>query len=308
VTATYKTQVAHLTSAIQSALDQTWNEIEIIVSDDSPDESLKSVIDGFGDDRIRYRRNTPALGVARNHWAAFREARGEYIALLNHDDSLAPTFVERLIEPLMEDPTLAVAFCDHWVMNADGNHAREDTAQTAARFGRVGLRGGVHRPAYDLLARQTIPMANGSLFRRRLLPVTLPEDAGPAYDLWLTYFLCREAGGVYYVPERLASWRAHAENITSRGANDWAFGTAECWHAVFTDPRLSPIHRIARQKAAAAYATCALDSWMAGQLGRCVKFAWRANRAATTLKGVAVACLPLVPRRLGARILARARR
>jgi glycosyltransferase involved in cell wall biosynthesis len=307
VTATYRTRVDHLTTAIRSALDQTWPHIEVIVSDDSPDQSLKSVVEAFGDSRVRYRHNAPSLGVAKNHWAAFREARGDYIALLNHDDRLAPTFVDRLLEPLIADSSLAMAFCDHWVMNAEGNTVAEDTERSAVRWGRAGLRSGKHQPAYDLLAAQTIPLAIGALFRRDRLPAILPDHAGPAYDFWLAYLLCRGGEGVYYLPERLASWRAHAESITSRGSSDWAYGAAEGWRAVFNDSRLSSIHDVARRKAAAAYASCALDAWLLGRRARCASFAWRGISAVPTWRGLAAACLPLVPRSVGARILARAR-
>jgi hypothetical protein len=308
VTSTNKTRVDQLSTAIRSALDQTWRNIEIIVSDDSPDQALKAVVEGFGDSRLRYRHNAAALGVARNHWAALREAKGDYIAVLNHDDCFDPTLLERLLGPLMADPAVVVAFCDHWIIDAEGVRSIEHTERSAERWGRASLRGGSHQPAYDLLAGQTIPLAIGALFPRRLVPANLPDHAGPAYDLWLTYFLCRDGGAVHYVPERLASWRAHAEGITSRGDGGWAYGTAECWRAVYTDPRLSSIHDVARKKAGAAYSAAAVNSWLAGRRRECARFAFRAVTAAPTWKAAATVCLPLLPRGLGAALLARARR
>src|SRR6266849_5528963 len=119
VTTAYKSRPDHLVAAIQSALGQTWGHVEMLVSDDSPDDSLRVVVEKAGDHRVRYRHNSPALGVARNHWRSFREVSGEYIAVLNHDDCFAPDFVERLVAPLEHDSRLALAFCDHWVMDVD---------------------------------------------------------------------------------------------------------------------------------------------------------------------------------------------
>ena len=300
--AAYKTRPKHLAAAIESALRQTYPDFEVIVSDDSPDQSLRALVDEFQDPRVRYRHNSPALGVARNHWSCFREASGEYIAVLNHDDLLLPTFLERLIAPLNSDPNLALAFCDHWVIDADGRALPEWSDTASAQWGRSQLSEGIHRPFSGLLVSQTIPMAMGTVFRRRLLPEALPEDAGPAYDLWLTYLLCREQYGAYYVRERLSSWRAHEGNLTSQGGLDWCRSTAECWQAVARDPSLSSIHSSARRKGATAFYTCALVSWRSGRRRDCAYYGWQSLRLLPNWKGLAVCCLPVVPPRFAARL------
>jgi glycosyltransferase involved in cell wall biosynthesis len=298
VTAAYKTRPDHLSAAIQSALCQTWREVEITVSDDSPDQSLGELVRGFGDRRIRYRHNEPPLGVARNHWACFQEAQGEYIAILNHDDWFAPTFLERLTGPLQENPGCALAFCDHWVVDAEGRTLNEETEKVSAYWQRSGLAEGVHRPFFHLLASQTIPLAMGTVFRRQLLPPVLPDDAGPAYDLWLTYLLCRESLGAYYVRERLSSWRSHAGNLTSQGGADWSYGTAQCWRTILHDPRLASIRPVARRKAALAFRACAVSSWLASRRAHCFSYGWQSLWSMPTWKGMVACVLPLIPTRV----------
>jgi len=300
--AVYKSRPEHLSAAIQSALDQTCRDFEVIVSDDSPDQTLKILVEQFQDPRVRYRHNSPALGVARNHWSCFREARGEYIAVLNHDDLRAPTFLERLLAPLQKGPELALAFCDHWVIDRDGHRFAEGTDAASAQWGRAQLREGAHCPFFGLFASQTIPMAMGTVFRRSLLPNALPEDAGPAYDLWLTYLLCRERHGAYYVPERLSSWRNHEGNLTSQGGVDWARSTAECWQAVVRDRRLSSIHSLARRKGATAFFSCAVRSWLNGRRSACAYYGWQSLRLLPNWKGLAACCLPAVPQRFATRL------
>ncbi len=291
----YKTRPDHLATAIESALGQTWQNIEVIVSDDSPDSSLRAVVEQFSDPRLRYRHNSPGLGVARNHLRCFREARGEYIAVLNHDDFFAPTFIERLVQPLIEHPDLSLAFCDHWVVDANGHRLTAQTEQTTEYWGRLTLTEGIHRPFFDLLAAQTIPMAMGAVFRPSLLPPLLPDKAGPAYDLWLTYLLCQESYGAYYVRDRLSSWRSHMGSLTSQGGLDWSYGSAECWRTVANDARLTSIRKVARQKAAIAFCSCAVSSWLAGQRRRCFSFGWRSLQMSPTIKGFVTLCLPVVP-------------
>jgi glycosyltransferase involved in cell wall biosynthesis len=293
--ASYKTRPDHLAAAIASALHQTWANLEVIVSDDSPDPSLRTVVEQFSDPRLRYRHNSPGLGVNRNYSLCFREAKGEYIAILNHDDIFAPTFIERLVAPLTTDPELSLAFCDHWVIDADGHQLIAETEQTTKHWGRLDLAAGIHRPYFDLLAAQTIPMAMGAVFRRSSLPHPLPVEAGPAYDLWLTYLLCQQGDGAYYVRDRLSSWRSHIGSLTSQGGLDWAYGSAECWRSVANDPRLASIRPVAKQKAAIGFRACAVSSWRAGQPGRCFSFGWRSLQMMPTMKGLATLCLPVIP-------------
>ena len=51
VVATYRSQPDHLTTALRSALAQTYAHVEIIVCDDSPDDSLRALVARFGDQR-----------------------------------------------------------------------------------------------------------------------------------------------------------------------------------------------------------------------------------------------------------------
>jgi glycosyltransferase involved in cell wall biosynthesis len=307
VIAAYNTRREHLTMAIGSALSQTWGEVEVIVSDDSPDHGLRELVSRFAGQRVRYRHNPVRLGAGRNHWVSFREATGEYITVLNHDDWLAPTLVERLTAALEENPECALAFCDQWVMDADGKTLSDETARMSERYKRSCLPQGVHRPFFHLLGSQTIPMAVGTVFRRRLLPEVLPDSAGPAYDLWLAYFLCREGLGAYYVPDRLSSWRSHAANLTSQGGLDWSYGSAECWRAIATDDRLASIRRLARYRAALAFRSCALDSWLEGRRGQCFVCGCESVRFLPTWKGLAACVLPAIPGWMASRLTSRSR-
>lgn len=279
ITAAYKSEPAHLAAALGSALRQTYPATEIVVSDDSPDDRLRSTITGLSDRRLCYRHNQPALGVARNHWRCLREARGEYIVILNHDDHLESSFLQSLIAPMQADSTLSLAFCDHWIIDSQGNRKIAETEDATKRYRRSELSPGVHAPFYRLLADQTIPMAMGTLFRRSALPKVLPEDAGPAYDLWLTYLLCRGGWGAWYVPERLSAWRAHAGNLTSVGGIALLEGSASCWSTVARDEDARAIRAKALRKEGFAYYACSRWCHREGLRRESRQYAWRSFRA-----------------------------
>lgn len=295
---TYKSQPEHLKQAIESALHQTWPNIEIIVADDSPDSTLEVTVKSFHNSRIKYWHNHPSLGVAKNYWTCFQKVEGDFIAILNHDDLFSPEFVERLVSPLIADSHLALAFCDHWIIDTDGNKLEAVTLQNSRQWGRSEMHEGTYRPFYNLFAAQTIPMAMGAIFRRSFLPTELPEEAGPAYDLWLTYLLCREDYGAYYVNAKLSSWRIHSNNLTRKGGLDWNLGTAHCWNTALNDRRLTTVHNTIRQKAAIAYFYSALSAWSIGDNQHCFEYGLNSLNIMPSIKGAIACVLPLLPKKL----------
>lgn len=80
---------AFLRQAIQSVMDQTCQDIEILVVDDGSIDDTASVITGFGDQRIVYiHQENTGRSAARNRGLA--QARGEYVAFLDDDDFYLP--------------------------------------------------------------------------------------------------------------------------------------------------------------------------------------------------------------------------
>lgn len=307
VIAAYRSQPEHLLSAIESACAQTWSELEILVSDDSPTAALQSVVEGVADSRIRYVHHSPGLGVARNHWWCFARSNGEFIAILNHDDLFEPEFVETLTEPLMHDGSLALAFCDHWIVDRVGRRLVAETDLASLAWGRTSLREAQHRPFLPLLAAQTIPMAMGAVFRKAALPDRLPDHAGPAYDLWLAYLLARDGLGAFYVARRLSAWRAHQGNLTSQSGMDWLLGAADCWRAVADDAACTAIRDRALAKAARSYSSSALKAILSGHSANGVLLARRSLNSSVTLRGLVVWGLSLLPLPLALRLVALAR-
>lgn len=82
---------AFITPAIQSILDQTFKDFELLIVDDASTDTTREIIEAFKDPRIRvfYHQKNRGSGAARN--TALREAKGEYIALMDADDFSLPT-------------------------------------------------------------------------------------------------------------------------------------------------------------------------------------------------------------------------
>ena len=86
----YRTPVEYLQAMIESVLAQSYSNFELIIADASEETALKEVIDTYRDQRIRYLPLAQNKGIAENTNAALREAQGDYIGLLDHDDLLTP--------------------------------------------------------------------------------------------------------------------------------------------------------------------------------------------------------------------------
>ena len=81
----------YLYEAIESCLAQTYKDFELIIVDDASPEDLKSVVDKFNDERIRYYRNKKncgALNVVDNWNICLSYAKGDYVICMGDDDRL----------------------------------------------------------------------------------------------------------------------------------------------------------------------------------------------------------------------------
>jgi glycosyltransferase involved in cell wall biosynthesis len=84
--------------AVRSVLAQTFEDFEVVVSDNCSEDDTQQVIEGFQDRRVRYVR-TPAHGVIADSWEFARsQAKGTLVMMLSDDDALVHDALERFAE------------------------------------------------------------------------------------------------------------------------------------------------------------------------------------------------------------------
>lgn len=108
----YKVE-AYLERAILSIVNQTYENLQIILVDDGSPDGCGSICDAYGkkDSRIQViHKENGGLSDARN--AGLEAAKGEYIAFLDSDDFIAPFFLEVLMEALLSTES-DVAMCPY---------------------------------------------------------------------------------------------------------------------------------------------------------------------------------------------------
>lgn len=88
--------------SIQSVLNQTYKNWELIIVDDCSTDNTDEIVASFNDERIRYFRNDKNSGAALTRNRALCEARGEWIAFLDSDDLWMPKKLEKQIAFMKE--------------------------------------------------------------------------------------------------------------------------------------------------------------------------------------------------------------
>jgi glycosyltransferase involved in cell wall biosynthesis len=90
-----------LSETLTSVLDQTFQDFEVIVIDDGSSDGTSEIADECGDPVRCFRTTNGGVSNARNRGIA--ESHGEYVALLDADDTWVPTKLQRQVEVLDSD-------------------------------------------------------------------------------------------------------------------------------------------------------------------------------------------------------------
>ena len=107
IMAVYNTNEEQLREAIESILNQTYKNFEFLVINDGSTNNVEEVIKSYTDERIRYfYQENKGVAAARN--VGFREAKGEYIAVMDSDDISLQTRFEKQLKFLEENPEYSI--------------------------------------------------------------------------------------------------------------------------------------------------------------------------------------------------------
>jgi glycosyltransferase involved in cell wall biosynthesis len=91
---TYNRADYYLQQSLASALSQSYQNIEIIVSDNCSTDNTQAFVRSFSDPRLRYFRHDKNIGANNNFNYCLGQARGDYFVLLHDDDLIDEDFVE----------------------------------------------------------------------------------------------------------------------------------------------------------------------------------------------------------------------
>ena len=214
---TYRPDETDFRTAIESVLNQTYGNWELIIVDDgSQCRRTKSVIEDYcrKDGRIRAFTLKKNQGIAGATNEAIKQARGDYIAFFDHDDVLVDIALERMVRAALETGA-RLLYCD------------EDKVDTVGRFVEPNF-----KPAYDyryLLGCNYICHLTfmDAATVRKVGPLKDCYNGAQDHDFLLraTEIIPRE--DIHHVPEVLYHWRKTPNSTASSiSSKDYAIEAA----------------------------------------------------------------------------------
>lgn len=99
---------------IESILNQTYSNFELIIVNDCSPKDLSSIVKQFNDERIKYfenEKNTGAVQVVNNWNKCLERATGDFFVLMGDDDMMAPNYLEEFEKLINKYPDLDVFHC-----------------------------------------------------------------------------------------------------------------------------------------------------------------------------------------------------
>lgn len=109
----------YIAESIQSVLDQTYQNFELIISDNCSTDKTSEIVKSFDDSRIKYLRNSENIGLVANFNQVIGLAIGKYICIWAHDDVMFPDNLSSKVAIL--DKHENVGFIHSDVQLIDGN-------------------------------------------------------------------------------------------------------------------------------------------------------------------------------------------
>jgi glycosyltransferase involved in cell wall biosynthesis len=110
-----------ITEAIESVLNQTFKDFELLIVNDGSTDETVAIISKFQDPRIRVIHNDRNRGLVFTRNVLLKEARGEYIAILDSDDIAIPNRLALQYEHFKKHPDLALCGGHGQVINHSGD-------------------------------------------------------------------------------------------------------------------------------------------------------------------------------------------
>ncbi len=195
--------------AVNSVLNQTFKDYEIIVVDDGSVDDTKEVLSSYGN-RIKYiYQSNRGVSAARNR--GIRASKGEYIAFLDQDDLWLPRKLELQVKYLGEHPTVGLVFSDTQSV-AVGKLPAFDRRFVNKRAFQISRphRGKVFR---DLFVQNFVPTLTVVVRKICFDKVGLFDpsvDSAEDYDMWLRI---ARFFSLDYIDQPLATYRMHAQSL-----------------------------------------------------------------------------------------------
>jgi glycosyltransferase involved in cell wall biosynthesis len=204
----------YIYKTLNSALNQTYENLEVIIFDNCSTDKTAEIIKTFKDNRISYHLNEKNYGGSINVKKCLESANGEFIILLMADDLLEPKAIEMQANALINNPDVSLCITATNVINEFDDVIMKRQLYTRS----LKIDGKKIAKKSLMRGRNIYGEPSCVLFRKdKSRQVGYFEDVGPLYystdlDYWLRLSYI---GDVYYINEFLSDFRISSTSATS---------------------------------------------------------------------------------------------
>ena len=213
----------HLPQRLDSILNQTFQDFELILLDDaSTDDSRRILTEYATRCGARCHFNPVNSGSPFKQWnRGARQARGTYIWIAESDDSASPDFLSTLVGLLESDPSLVLAYCRVDAIDENGRPSPGGPIglYSTPRWQADHIADGSEECARYMSFQATIPNASAVVFRRSTLEKIGWAEEGLRYcGDWITWARLIGTGRLAFTSRVLSQFRIHSGSLGSRSS------------------------------------------------------------------------------------------
>jgi glycosyltransferase involved in cell wall biosynthesis len=200
----------YLKQQIESILNQTYSNFELIVVDDASTDQTLSILQDYAerDNRIQIYTAEKNIGLVENFERGLILAKGDLIALSDQDDIFREDKIELLVNKLKAFPKRDLVISDLSLIDSNGNKTHDSFWQNQRLNPSAG------KP-FRRLIYSNFATGCAMMFRRKLLNTALPFPKGIlVHDWWIAVVATtKNAGGLCLIRESLTAYRQHGANV-----------------------------------------------------------------------------------------------
>lgn len=195
---------------IQSVLEQTHQNIEIIIIDDCSIDHSAQIVQNILDNRIKYVRNDVNLGLNKNLKKGIDLATGDYISLLGHDDLYVVNKLEKQISHIQQS-NLDGVYANSYILNKDGSTTENNCPEFYKKVlnNDKSLMEDIYIPDYKVI----LPMSQSALFKAFVLKDTNYIREKVRLDDWPILVKTFEKYNIGFMNDPMFYWRQHDNNM-----------------------------------------------------------------------------------------------
>ena len=219
---------AFLTERLDSILNQSYKNIELIILDDkSQDNSVETIRAYFADKPIPYKLivNTTNSGNVFKQWKkGIEEAQGDLIWICESDDSCEPDFLSNIV-PVFSERSVNMAFGRIQFINSQGKAFDGLDAYRENAEPHIWQQACI-RPAFEWFngafgVNNVYANASGGVFKRQTLTDDIWQQACQFKICgdWYLYLHLAGAGQIAYIPSAVSYFRQHEKNTSASNFN-----------------------------------------------------------------------------------------